>query len=419
MRSKTGAIISFDGEERFLSNFWPVKVSLDGLEYNSVEAAYQAAKTLNMHQRMPFQTMTPSESKKAGRLLVIRPDWDEVKEQVMYSLLVQKFMPDTDLAEKLLATGYVPLVEGNTWGDIYWGVCNGQGLNRLGNLLADVRTSLRERKDNMTTVVNVKTDVPDVYIGRAWANWPESAWGNPFHTSQTGNREVSIAAFRAYFFHRLYLEPEFATATRALAGKRLGCWCKPESCHGDVIKEWLDLGGKDVKYYTGIGNHRNVPEEILALMTQIAGVLRTRGYILRSGGAPQSDQAFELGAGNMKDIIVPDVSYAGQVWSPGYPMVNKTYIAQARQILLEIMPEVAGWKENTQRIFERNVPQPLGRSLNTHSKFTIFYSAEDPVTRVVDGGTRCAVYVGRKFNIPEYNLYFGEVREKLKQQLGL
>jgi ribA/ribD-fused uncharacterized protein len=136
-------IDQFTGEYRFLSNFWPASVGLDGVEYPSVENAYQAAKTLDAKARRPFAKFTAHEAKKAGRALAMRKDWEEVKLAVMESLLIVKFDID-DLRAKLLATGDAELVEGNWWGDRFWGVCNGVGENHLGRLLMKVRAQLAE-----------------------------------------------------------------------------------------------------------------------------------------------------------------------------------------------------------------------------------------------------------------------------------
>ena len=63
--------------------------------------------------------------------------------EVMRGLLARKFAPGTELAARLLATGDAQLVEGNTWGDRFWGVCRGQGRNQLGQLLMERRDQLR------------------------------------------------------------------------------------------------------------------------------------------------------------------------------------------------------------------------------------------------------------------------------------
>jgi ribA/ribD-fused uncharacterized protein len=144
MKKNTTAIDSFTGDYDFLSNFHPCQVTLDDVEYPSVEHAYQAAKTLDTKARKPFHKRplpSAAESKKMGRKLSIREDWESVKLQVMEDLLVQKFASG-DLKEKLLETGTRTLVEGNYWGDSFWGVDKKKGgQNHLGKLLMKIRDS--------------------------------------------------------------------------------------------------------------------------------------------------------------------------------------------------------------------------------------------------------------------------------------
>jgi ribA/ribD-fused uncharacterized protein len=133
-------INDFSGQFRFLSNFYPCWVNFDGHEYPSVEHAYQAAKTTDEQLRLMFMEpiMTSAEAKKAGRRLKIRPDWEEVKIPIMRDLLREKFK-QLKFKELLLSTGNEELVEGNWWGDTFWGVCKGEGQNWLGKLLMEVR----------------------------------------------------------------------------------------------------------------------------------------------------------------------------------------------------------------------------------------------------------------------------------------
>lgn len=142
-------IRGFFEEWRFLSNFHPCKVILDGEVYGSTEHAYQAAKTLNPKEREKFRYagVEPKDAKKMGGTLRLRPDWEEVKVSIMRDLLMQKFYP-TILRRKLLCTFTAELVEENYWHDCWWGVCNGkcrqgphdpQGLNHLGQLLMEIR----------------------------------------------------------------------------------------------------------------------------------------------------------------------------------------------------------------------------------------------------------------------------------------
>lgn len=133
----------FDGEYAFLSNFYECPVIYDGIKYANSEAAYHAQKTLSADEREQFTTLTPSQSKKLGRKITLRPDWEDVKTQIMYEIVLAKFTQNTDIAAKLLATGDQELIEGNHWNDTCWGVCNGIGENRLGKILMRVREELK------------------------------------------------------------------------------------------------------------------------------------------------------------------------------------------------------------------------------------------------------------------------------------
>lgn len=135
-------IDSFRGKYYFLSNFYYSPIKIDGLLFKSVEAAFQAAKTTDLALRKSMESLNPGQAKKLGRRLKLREDWQDVKEQVMLDLLRIKFAPGSELSSCLLGTGDQLLVEGNSWGDRYWGVCRGQGANRLGQLLMQVRSEL-------------------------------------------------------------------------------------------------------------------------------------------------------------------------------------------------------------------------------------------------------------------------------------
>lgn len=143
---KDDSILAFKGEYFFLSNFYPIKMVYDGIEYQSSEAAFQAQKTLDIEQRKKFSNLTPEQSKRLGRSLKLRDDWEKVKDNVMYDILTYKFEDDI-LKDKLLATGNRVLFEGNTWEDRYWGVVNDDGIlhgkNVLGKALMDLRSTIR------------------------------------------------------------------------------------------------------------------------------------------------------------------------------------------------------------------------------------------------------------------------------------
>lgn len=134
---------------RFLSNFYEARIEYGGLIYSNNEAAFQAQKCMTEEEKIPFTEYGPGKSKSAGRRVQLRSDWETVKLGIMEEIVRAKFTQHPELAEKLLATGDMVLVEGNRWGDTCWGVDmrTGQGENHLGKLLMKVREELKEDRD--------------------------------------------------------------------------------------------------------------------------------------------------------------------------------------------------------------------------------------------------------------------------------
>jgi len=142
----SNAIREFKGEYAFLSNFARLDnfINLDGMFFWTVEHAYQAAKTSDLNfRRLIAQAKTPREAKRIGRKVPMRPAWDQMKDVIMFKLLQVKFQ-QTNFKQKLIETYPAELVEGNWWGDHYWGVNvrTGVGENRLGKLLMQIREEL-------------------------------------------------------------------------------------------------------------------------------------------------------------------------------------------------------------------------------------------------------------------------------------
>lgn len=129
-------IDNFTGEYRWLSNFWVY----DPDTGMTVEHRYQAAKASNysdwydiMHADTPFI------AKRMGKVIEVRADWEHVKLSLMEEFVRDKFIKNVELREKLINTSGTFLIEGNTWGDTFWGVCNGIGENHLGKILMRIR----------------------------------------------------------------------------------------------------------------------------------------------------------------------------------------------------------------------------------------------------------------------------------------
>ena len=136
------AITKFRDKYFFLSNMYPEMVYINGEMYPSAEHAFQAMKSLDKDVRLAM-SVCPSaeEAKRSGRKINLRCDWEQVKVSVMKDILRAKFS-DPELAQKLRDTGDEELIEGNTWGDTFWGVCRGKGQNVLGTLLMEVRREI-------------------------------------------------------------------------------------------------------------------------------------------------------------------------------------------------------------------------------------------------------------------------------------
>lgn len=141
-------IAEFAGEYDFLSNFYDAPVEYKGLRYKNNEAAFQGAKCPGRESE--FTSLRPGQAKRLGRRLPLRADWEDVKEQVMYEVCKAKFTQNDDLRQRLLATGYSYLAEGNTWHDNEWGVCRCiscqdiVGKNKLGKILMRIRSELAD-----------------------------------------------------------------------------------------------------------------------------------------------------------------------------------------------------------------------------------------------------------------------------------
>lgn len=151
---RTGVIKEFRGENYFLSNYYTAPFEWRDIEFRSGEQAFAYAKTffadhdVVFWQRTILDAKTPGDAKKAGRNRVMNLDvkeWDKHKVQYMREIVHSKFGGVPGLAGQLINTGSCMLVEGNDWGDKFWGRCldtkTGKmvGLNTLGVLLMEER----------------------------------------------------------------------------------------------------------------------------------------------------------------------------------------------------------------------------------------------------------------------------------------
>jgi ribA/ribD-fused uncharacterized protein len=142
---------SVRGEHGFLSNFYYSPSMIDGVMYDTVEHFFQSQKFLCERTQKFIRCLnTPRDAAIQGRrkTLPLRPDWEEVKDDIMRIGIYNKFTQDRNLWEKLASTGTQELIE-RSEKDAYWGDGGGKGKNMLGQMLMDLRTELSGRKDEM------------------------------------------------------------------------------------------------------------------------------------------------------------------------------------------------------------------------------------------------------------------------------
>ena len=83
-----------------------------------------------------------------------------------------------------------------------------------------------------TKVVNVKHEKCDVFIGRG------SEFGDPFRITKTVTRQQAVQSYRIWF-PKKFPDSILKKKLKKLEGKKIGCFCKPEECHGDVLVELI------------------------------------------------------------------------------------------------------------------------------------------------------------------------------------
>lgn len=96
--------------------------------------------------------------------------------------------------------------------------------------MSEIAIDLFDWPAQSTKVVNLKEEIYDVRIDR------NTKWGNPFIIGKDGTRTEVIKQYE----HWIQTQPHLMNALCELKGKRLGCWCKPSACHGDVLAKLAD-----------------------------------------------------------------------------------------------------------------------------------------------------------------------------------
>lgn len=137
----------FDGSYSCFSNFYLREVKYKDKIYKTKEHAFQCQKATNCRDfEYVFNAPTPLKAKRRSRAINLRDNWNHVKVSIMKEIVLEFFKQHNDLRDILMSTDDAELIEGNDWGDVFWGVCNEEGENHLGKILMEVRDMLREGK---------------------------------------------------------------------------------------------------------------------------------------------------------------------------------------------------------------------------------------------------------------------------------
>ena len=138
-------IRAFNNQYKWLSNFSPVALRVNGLSFPTLEHAYQAYRATNEEDREKIRTaLTPGQAKRIAHSVEQDPEFPARRVEIMTKLLEAKFRKPK-LKAKLKATGKQELVEGNNWHDNFYGNCLCRpcatitGHNMLGKLLMKIR----------------------------------------------------------------------------------------------------------------------------------------------------------------------------------------------------------------------------------------------------------------------------------------
>lgn len=179
-----------------------------------------------------------------------------------------------------------------------------------------------------------------------------------------------------------------------------------------------------MKYYAGIGS-RETPIHILDLMTKASASLEKQGYVLRSGGAPGADWAFQQGVKNqsMMEIYIPWEGYQGMLETPYTPYiyckrVNKEMATEYTKLIWE--KRGRNWnalKFPIKALMTRNTYQILGANpgITQQSQFVLCWCPV--IDGIPQGGTAQAVIMAQHFNRPVLNMFNSDIVARIEAMI--
>ena len=441
---------------RWLSNMelFPKPIIINNEIIKSSENYYQSRKTLDLDIRKKILEMSPYEAKKYCKTIELRNDWDDVKILVMQEALDIKF--SITYYRLLLISCQEEIIEENYWNDTFWGVYKGVGKNMLGILL----TKLRERiikeekfKKRIRYGDLYKSDIDykcftsnstlnknnELIMGKGNALSVKEMY--PILPKVFGNKikdkslfgisldiNTNIIAFQTkidwkenstieIIKNSILKLKEYSILNQ---DKTIGLPF-PGVNNGKLnenkvlplllllpnnVSIWKE---KPNKFFTGIGS-RETPREIGIILKEFTDYMTSRGYVLRSGGAPGADLDCETGVNNnLKEIYIPWKGFN----SSDSDLYTKEDSEETIKIASENHPAYEYLKPAVKKLMNRNVYQVLGYDLNTPSEFIICYTRDGCKSHLSrsnkTGGTGLAISVASKNNIPIINL--GNVKD--------
>lgn len=139
-------IYGFQGEYRWLSNFWECPIEFAGYTWKCAEGLYQAGKSRDEEEQLRFVNLSGNQAKHQGKRVYCRNDWWKIKNDHMAFVIDLKFN-HPEMSSLLLSTDNAEIIEANTWNDTYWGVKehDGFGQNHLGKIIMEKRKQLQEQ----------------------------------------------------------------------------------------------------------------------------------------------------------------------------------------------------------------------------------------------------------------------------------
>lgn len=137
---------NFTGEYAFLDNDYETHITIDGIVFKTVTAAFESRKVDDLIIQFKISKKSPAEARRYVKAFVLPSDWADTQDEIMKSIVVKKFEQNPKLRQKLIATGDELLVYNNTCNDKYWGLHKGCGKNRLGTILMQVRSEFMRGK---------------------------------------------------------------------------------------------------------------------------------------------------------------------------------------------------------------------------------------------------------------------------------